>query len=44
MVHVTAVEVEWFDGFEKGGDVRRLVGSTCCVLRRLEMLPTHRDC
>jgi hypothetical protein len=20
------VEVEWFDGFEKGGDVRRVVG------------------
>ena len=32
------------DGFEEGGDVRRVSGLTCRVLRRFEMRLGHRDC
>jgi hypothetical protein len=38
------VKFDGFDGFEGGGDVRRVSGLTCCVLRRFEMRPGHRDC
>jgi len=38
------VEFDDFDRFEGGGDVRRVSGLTCRVLRRFEMRLGHRDC